>query len=53
MPAGFLVSAAAPDGVLEAIETTDGRRLWGVQFHPERLLSEDPRLVALFRLLTA
>ncbi len=52
VPAGFLVSAAAPDGVLEAMETTDGRPLWGVQFHPERLLTEDPRLVALFRLLT-
>lgn len=32
------VAATAPDGVIEAIESTDGR-LVGVQFHPERMLS--------------
>ncbi len=32
----YRVSAVAPDGVVEAIETPDGRVL-GVQFHPERM----------------
>lgn len=32
----FRVSATAPDGVVEAIETEDGCRI-GVQFHPERM----------------
>ena len=31
---GLVVSATAPDGVVEAIETPDGRVV-GVQFHPE------------------
>jgi len=33
---GFSVAATAPDGVIEAIEHENGR-LFGVQFHPERL----------------
>jgi len=33
---GFSVAATAPDGVIEAIEHESGR-LFGVQFHPERL----------------
>lgn len=33
---GLRVSATAPDGVIEAVESRDGR-LVGVQFHPERL----------------
>jgi putative glutamine amidotransferase len=33
---GFRVSATAPDGVIEAIESPDGTIL-GVQFHPERM----------------
>jgi len=35
---GFRVTATAPDGVVEAIEMFD-RRVVGVQFHPERMLS--------------
>ncbi|MGB8346632.1 MAG: gamma-glutamyl-gamma-aminobutyrate hydrolase family protein [Ktedonobacteraceae bacterium] len=32
----LLVSATAPDGVIEGIEADDSRRYWlGVQFHPE------------------
>lgn len=34
--AGYAVSARAPDGVVEAIESADGR-VMGVQFHPERM----------------
>lgn len=33
---GFSVAATAPDGVIEAIEHENGR-LFGVQFHPERM----------------
>ena len=33
---GLVVSATAPDGVIEAIETSDGAFV-GVQFHPEAL----------------
>ncbi len=36
---GFSVAATAPDGVIEAIEHENGR-LFGVQFHPERMDSE-------------
>ncbi len=34
--AGYLVSATAPDGVVEAIEDATGSMI-GVQFHPERM----------------
>ncbi|OZC04420.1 gamma-glutamyl-gamma-aminobutyrate hydrolase family protein [Rubricoccus marinus] len=43
--AGLVVSATAPDGVIEAIETADGSFV-GVQFHPEAM---DPPLDVLFR----
>jgi putative glutamine amidotransferase len=33
--AGFVVSATAPDGVIEAIELPDARFCLGVQWHPE------------------
>jgi putative glutamine amidotransferase len=33
---GLRVSAKAPDGVIEGIESTDGRII-GLQFHPERM----------------
>ena len=45
--AGLRVSARAPDGIIEALETPDGRIL-GVQFHPERDLDE---WLPLFRYL--
>lgn len=32
---GFRVTAWACDSIAEAIESTDGRPIWGVQFHPE------------------
>ncbi len=46
---GLVVSAHAPDGVIEAIETADGSFV-GVQFHPEAM---EPPLDALFRDLVA
>ena len=33
---GFRVTAVAPDGVVEAVESTDSRFVVGVQWHPER-----------------
>jgi len=46
---GFSVSATAPDGVVEAIEHENGR-IFGVQFHPERMGS---KFQPLFRHLVA
>ena len=34
--AGYYASARSPDGVIEAIESEDGRQI-GVQFHPEQM----------------
>jgi putative glutamine amidotransferase len=48
---GLVVSARSEDGLVEAIEKTDGEFLMGVQWHPEKLEGE-PR-VALFRALAA
>ncbi len=45
---GFCVAARAPDGVVEAIESTNGRFALGVQFHPENLIDDDPRILRLF-----
>jgi len=46
---GFVVTAVAPDGVIEAIETPDSRFALGVQFHPEEMWSVSERLARLFR----
>jgi putative glutamine amidotransferase len=47
---GLTAVGWAPDGVIEAIEGTNGHFLIGVQCHPEALQSEvDPRWRALFR----
>ena len=43
------ITARAPDGTIEAVETTDpGRFLVGVQWHPERIYRESPLSRALF-----
>lgn len=44
---GLVASASAPDGVIEAIEATDGAFCLGVQWHPEERL--DPEGIALIR----
>ncbi|MEO0562043.1 MAG: gamma-glutamyl-gamma-aminobutyrate hydrolase family protein [Chloroflexota bacterium] len=44
---GLRVSAMAPDGVIEGIESEDGR-LIGVQFHPERMPDTGGALFADF-----
>ena len=46
---GLRVSATAPDGVIEAIESTDpGSFILGVQFHPESLTVNYPCFLGLF-----
>jgi len=44
----FRVTASAPDGVVEAIEARDKRFVIGVQWHPEELVEDDPRMKHLF-----
>ncbi len=45
---GFVVCAAASDGMVEAMEHPGRRFALGVQFHPEDLFETQPRLAALF-----
>ncbi len=47
--AGVLVSARAPDGVVEAIELPDLPFALGVQWHPEAVARHEPRHAALYR----
>jgi putative glutamine amidotransferase len=51
LPPRFMVSAVSPDGIIEAIEATDSRKLYAVQFHPERLFQQDKRMVGIFKVL--
>ncbi len=44
---GLVVSASAPDGVIEAIEATEGAFCLGVQWHPEERL--DPEGITIIR----
>jgi gamma-glutamyl-gamma-aminobutyrate hydrolase PuuD len=45
----LVVSARSPDGLIEAIESSDGSFVLGVQWHPEKL--DDEAGLALFRAL--
>jgi putative glutamine amidotransferase len=45
---GFAITARAPDGVIEGIEKEDATFVVGVQWHPESLAADDPRMLALF-----
>lgn len=47
LPAGYFAAAHADDGLIEAIESDDGRVL-GTQFHPEWLLDAEPGFGAPF-----
>jgi putative glutamine amidotransferase len=47
--AGFQVSATAPDGIIEAIESTRHGFALGVQWHPELLVDQLDFNLALFR----
>jgi putative glutamine amidotransferase len=48
----LVVSATAPDGVIEAIEFADHPFRIGIQWHPERM-PESPQMQNLFRALIA
>lgn len=41
VPQGFEAVAFSPDGVVEAMEATDGRSIIGVQWHPETFLLKE------------
>lgn len=45
---GFRISALAPDGVIEGIESTNGHFAVGVQWHPEAL-TKVPPMRAIFK----
>lgn len=48
------LAASAPDGVIEAVETTgDSKFIVGVQWHPERMVETDAMARALFESLVA
>ncbi len=47
---GFIVSARAKDGVIEAIESKDNQFLVGVQWHPEHLWEKDEKTFKLFQM---
>lgn len=50
---GFIVTAVAPDGLVEAIERPDRSFAVGVQWHPEELYRDEERWARLFRAFTA
>lgn len=45
---GFNVTARAPDGTIEGLESPSNRFVVGVQWHPERMVAHHPRHRALF-----
>ncbi|MBX3062279.1 MAG: gamma-glutamyl-gamma-aminobutyrate hydrolase family protein [Anaerolineae bacterium] len=50
---GFVVSAYAPDGVIEAIEYNGAQFAVAVQWHPESLVDTDPTMLNLFKRFVA
>ena len=50
---GFVVSATAPDGLIEAIEMRGDQFVLAVQWHPEALAEKDPPTQRLFEAFTA
>ena len=48
------VSALSPDGIIEAVESTEHKALLGVQWHPECfILNDDETMMPIFRWLTS
>lgn len=45
---GFRITAWTTDSIPEAIESTDGRPIWGVQFHPEGMAMAGDTISARF-----
>lgn len=54
VPEGFRITATAPDGVIEAMESVKFRSIMGVQWHPEcMLMAGDRSMMPIFEWLTA
>lgn len=49
--AGFTVTALAADGIIEGIERKSPAPLMGVQWHPERMIDTDERMLSVFAAL--
>jgi putative glutamine amidotransferase len=45
---GLVVSALAPDGLVEGLESANGHFMIGVQWHPESLADNDAAMRRLF-----
>jgi putative glutamine amidotransferase len=45
---GLVISARAPDGLIEGIESSNGHFMVGVQWHPESLVDHDDGMRRLF-----
>ena len=53
VPDGFRITAVAPDGIIEGMESTTFRPIMGVQWHPECFLMEnDYTMMPIFNWLT-
>jgi putative glutamine amidotransferase len=52
LASGFVVSATAPDGLIEGIEGRGDQFLIAVQWHPEALAEKDPLTQRLFEAFT-
>jgi putative glutamine amidotransferase len=46
---GLMACARAADGLIEAVESTNGHWMVGVQWHPEVFEADDPHTRDLFR----
>jgi len=46
--AGLRATAQSADGIIEAIESTNGSWVLGVQWHPEWLIDDNPGMLRLF-----
>lgn len=46
---GFKATAVAEDGIIEAMEAIDGKRMFAVQWHPEMLSRENREAQEIFR----
>jgi putative glutamine amidotransferase len=51
LAAGLVATAWAPDGVIEAVELPGHPFAIGLQWHPERMVTADPRMLRPFEAL--
>lgn len=53
VPPGWVTSAVAPDGVIEAIEHPEAKFMLAVQWHPENMAGQSDQFAALFEAFIA